>query len=79
MVRAESLYRQWRAAVQQLECDVLLKLSESVVQEDTAPPVIHVVGNVSYEVTYGETDDTIFLNACASDSDHQLELFDVCN
>ena len=53
----------------ELECDVLLKLSESVVQEDTAPPVIHVVGNVSYEVTYGETDDTIFLNACASDSD----------
>ena len=53
----------------ELECDVLLELSKSVVQEDTTPPVIHLVGNVSYEVTYGETDETIFLNACAPDSD----------
>ena len=55
--------------MQPIECDVLLELSKSVVQEDTTPPVIHLVGNVSYEVTYGETDETIFLNACAPDSD----------
>ena len=53
----------------ELECDVLLMLSETVVQEDVTPPVIYLLGDVSYEVTYGETDDTIFLNACAPDSD----------
>jgi len=53
----------------ELECDVLLMLSETVVQEDVTPPVIHLLGDVSYEVTYGEIDDTIFLNACAPDSD----------
>ncbi len=53
----------------ELECDVLLMLSETVVQEDVTPPVIYLLGDVSYEVKYGETDETIFLNACAPDSD----------
>ena len=44
-------------------------LSETVVQEDVTPPVIYLLGDVSYEVKYGETDETIFLNACAPDSD----------
>ena len=53
----------------EVECNVLLMISKTVVQEDVTPPVIYLLGDASYEVTYGETDDTIFLNACAPDSD----------
>ena len=49
-----------RQCAAELECDVLLMLSETVVQEDVTPPVIYLLGDVSYEVKYGETDETIF-------------------
>ncbi|CAL6334797.1 unnamed protein product [Bathycoccus prasinos] len=53
----------------ELECDVLLMLSETVVQQDETPPVIYLLGDALYEVTYGEPDETIFLKPCAPNSD----------
>ena len=53
----------------ELECEVLLMLSQTVVQVDVLPPVLHFVRSVIYEVPYGENENSINLNACVADSE----------